>query len=129
MQVADVFVFFSLQILQVKAERDREMREQMKRQLEIAEDHLHDAIAAKEKEMTRKNQRLLDEKVETERNAYKLKLAEMISRMNAVEAALSSKSIFHSEPKIKGSFSQRCTKTKLSYIIISSLISIVLNCL
>lgn len=62
----------------------------MKRQLEAAEDYLHDAMEAKEKEMARKTQRLIDERVEVEKNAYKVKLAEMVGRMQGVEAALSS---------------------------------------
>lgn len=79
-----------MKILGVKAEQERAIKVQMKRQLEAAEDYLHDAMEAKEKEMARKTQRLIDEKVEIERNSYKTKLAEMVGRMQGVEAALSS---------------------------------------
>lgn len=62
----------------------------MKRQLEAAEDYLQDAMEAKEKEIMRKTQRTIDEKVEEEKNAYKTKLAEMVGRMQGIESALKS---------------------------------------
>ncbi|KAK6622543.1 hypothetical protein RUM44_002355 [Polyplax serrata] len=87
----DLFQDLQKKILGVKAEQERAIKVQMKRQLEAAEDYLHDAMEAKEKEMARKTQRLIDEKVEIERNSYKTKLAEMVGRMQGVEAALSSR--------------------------------------
>lgn len=72
----------------------------MKRQLEAAEDYLHDVMEAKEKEMARKHQRQIDEKVEGERHAYNTKLAEIIGRMKGVERSLMSKFEMYKIPSL-----------------------------
>lgn len=84
----DLYKDLQRKILTVRAEQERDIKLQMKRQLEAAEDYLHDVMEAKEKETARKHQRQIDEKVEVERHAYNTKLAEIIGRMKGVEHSL-----------------------------------------
>lgn len=76
------------QLLAIRAELERNLRNQMKRQSEAHTDHLADALAQKEVEMKRKFQRELDEKITTEQAAYKLQLAAMLGKLKGMDAAL-----------------------------------------
>lgn len=75
-------------LLAIRAELERDLRNQMKRQSEAHTDHLTDALAQKEVEMKRKFQRELDEKITTEQAAYKLQLAAMLGKLKGMDAAL-----------------------------------------
>ncbi|XP_062702219.1 MICOS complex subunit Mic60-like isoform X1 [Aedes albopictus] len=75
-------------LLAIRAELERNLRNQMKRQSEAHTDHLADALAQKEVEMKRKFQRELDEKITTEQAAYKLQLAAMLGKLKGMDAAL-----------------------------------------
>ncbi|XP_062535862.1 MICOS complex subunit Mic60 isoform X2 [Armigeres subalbatus] len=75
-------------LLAIRAELERNLRNQMKRQSEAHTDHLADALAQKEVEMKRKFQRELDEKITTEQAAYKLQLASMLGKLKGMDAAL-----------------------------------------
>lgn len=75
-------------LLAIRAELERNLRSQMKRQSEAHTDHLADALAQKEVEMKRKFQRELDEKITTEQAAYKLQLAAMLGKLKGMDAAL-----------------------------------------
>lgn len=67
---------------------ERDLRNQLKRQLDAHADHLTDAIAKKETEMKRKFDRELNEKVTTEQNAYQMKLAAMYGKLKGIDTAL-----------------------------------------
>lgn len=75
-------------LLAIRADLERNLRNQMKRQSEAHTDHLTDALAQKEVEMKRKFQRELDEKITTEQAAYKLQLAAMLGKLKGMDAAL-----------------------------------------
>lgn len=75
-------------LLSIRADLERDLRNQMKRQSEAHTDHLTDALAQKEVEMKRKFQRELDEKITTEQAAYKLQLAAMLGKLKGMDAAL-----------------------------------------
>lgn len=75
-------------LLAIRAELERDLRNQMKRQSEAHTDHLTDALAQKEVEMKRKFQRELDEKITTEQAAYKLQLAAMLGKLKGMDVAL-----------------------------------------
>lgn len=75
-------------LLNIRADLERTMRSQMKRQSEAHTDHLADALTQKEVEMKRKFQRELDEKITTEQAAYKLQLAAMLGKLKGMDAAL-----------------------------------------
>lgn len=75
-------------LLAIRAELERNLRAQMKRQSEAHTDHLNDALSQKEVEMKRKFQRELDEKITTEQAAYKLQLAAMLGKLKGMDAAL-----------------------------------------
>lgn len=75
-------------LLAIRADLERNMRSQMKRQSEAHTDHLADALTQKEVEMKRKFQRELDEKITTEQAAYKLQLAAMLGKLKGMDAAL-----------------------------------------
>lgn len=75
-------------LLAIRADLERNLRNQMKRQSEAHTDHLTDALAQKEIEMKRKFQRELDEKITTEQAAYKLQLAAMLGKLKGMDAAL-----------------------------------------
>lgn len=75
-------------LLAIRADLERDLRNQMKRQSEAHTDHLTDALAQKEVEMKRKFQRELDEKITTEQAAYKLQLAAMLGKLKGMDAAL-----------------------------------------
>lgn len=75
-------------LLAIRAELERDLRNQMKRQSEAHTDHLTDALAQKEVEMKRKFQRELTEKITTEQAAYKLQLAAMLGKLKGMDAAL-----------------------------------------
>ncbi|XP_058813536.1 MICOS complex subunit Mic60 isoform X2 [Topomyia yanbarensis] len=75
-------------LLAIRADLERDLRSQMKRQSEAHSDHLADALTQKELEMKRKFQRELDEKITTEQAAYKLQLAAMLGKLKGMDSAL-----------------------------------------
>uniref|UniRef100_U5EIL2 MICOS complex subunit MIC60 n=1 Tax=Corethrella appendiculata TaxID=1370023 RepID=U5EIL2_9DIPT len=75
-------------ILQIRADIEKELRNQMKRQSEAHVDHLKEALGIKEKEMRRIFDRELNEKITSEQAAYKLQLAEMVGKLKGMDAAL-----------------------------------------
>ncbi|XP_026479933.1 MICOS complex subunit Mic60-like [Ctenocephalides felis] len=72
----------------LRADGERDLRRQMKLQAEAHADHIRDAVLLKEKEMERKAQRLLDERLAAEKEEYKLQLAAMVGRLRGVDSAL-----------------------------------------
>lgn len=79
---------FNFQIFKIKAETERSLREQLKKQIEAHTDHLNDAIAQKEAEMKRLFARELDEKVADERASYNTQLAAMLGKLKGMDSAL-----------------------------------------
>jgi MICOS complex subunit MIC60 len=76
------------QILKIKAETEKNLREQLKKQIEAHSDHLNDALATKEVEMKRLFARELDEKLANERASYNTQLAEMLGKLKGMDSAL-----------------------------------------
>ncbi|XP_049860791.1 MICOS complex subunit Mic60 isoform X2 [Schistocerca gregaria] len=79
---------FQKKSLGLKAEAERELRTQLKRQAEAHSDHLHDALALREVELSRKYQRTADERIAEEQAKYKLQIASMMGRLKGLETAL-----------------------------------------
>ncbi|XP_049810649.1 MICOS complex subunit Mic60 isoform X2 [Schistocerca nitens] len=79
---------FQKKSLGLKAEAERELRMQLKRQAEAHSDHLHDALALREVELSRKYQRTADERIAEEQAKYKLQIASMMGRLKGLETAL-----------------------------------------
>lgn len=75
-------------ISKIKADSEKELRQQLKRQTEAHVDHINDALSQKETELRRTFTRELDEKITTEKAAYKLQLASMLGKLKGMEAAL-----------------------------------------
>lgn len=79
------------QIFKIKAEIEKNLRDQLKKQIEAHTDHLNDALAQKEAEMKRKFARELDEKVANERASYNTQLAAMLGKLKGMDSALKGK--------------------------------------
>ncbi|XP_050338845.1 MICOS complex subunit Mic60 isoform X1 [Bactrocera neohumeralis] len=75
-------------IFQIRADSEKQLRQQLKKQAEAHMDHLNDAIAMKESEMKRNFTRELEDKLATEKANYKLQLAAMVGKMRGMDAAL-----------------------------------------
>ncbi|XP_037909381.1 MICOS complex subunit Mic60 isoform X2 [Hermetia illucens] len=75
-------------VSRIIAESEKELKKQLKRQSEAHVDHLHDALTQKETELRRTFMRELDEKISTEKAAYKLQLASMLGKLKGMDAAL-----------------------------------------
>ncbi|XP_017483076.1 PREDICTED: MICOS complex subunit Mic60 isoform X1 [Rhagoletis zephyria] len=75
-------------IFQIRADSEKQLRQQLKRQAEAHIDHLNDALAMKESEMKRSFTRELEDKLATEKANYKLQLAAMVGKMRGMDAAL-----------------------------------------
>ncbi|XP_029404494.2 MICOS complex subunit Mic60 isoform X1 [Bactrocera dorsalis] len=75
-------------IFQIRADSEKQLRQQLKKQAEAHSDHLNDAIAMKESEMKRNFTRELEDKLATEKANYKLQLAAMVGKMRGMDAAL-----------------------------------------
>lgn len=75
-------------IVKIKAEAERNLRDQLKKQIEAHTDHLSDAISQKESEMRRIFNREMDEKLANERASYNTQLAIMLGKIKGMDAAL-----------------------------------------
>lgn len=77
--------------MKIKAEAERNLRDQLKKQIEAHTDHLTDAMAQKEAEMKRLFAREMDEKLANERATYNTQLAGMLGKIKGMDAALKGK--------------------------------------
>lgn len=75
-------------LFQIRAQLEKDLRSQLKSQAEAHVEHLKDAVDLKENEMKRVFSIQLDEKLATEKAAYKLQLASMVGKLKGMEAAL-----------------------------------------
>ncbi|CAD6994257.1 MICOS complex subunit Mic60 [Ceratitis capitata] len=75
-------------IFQIRADSEKQLRQQLKKQAEAHIDHLNDALSMKESEMKRSFTRELEDKLATEKANYKLQLAAMVGKMRGMDAAL-----------------------------------------
>lgn len=76
---------FQKRMLGLRAQCERDMRVQMKRQAEAHSDHLQEAIVMKEKEMERKLQRTIDEKLQAEKIKFKEEVAAMVAKLRGID--------------------------------------------
>lgn len=74
--------------MKIKAESERSLRDQLKKQIEAHTDHLSDALSQKEAEMKRLFTREMDEKLANERASYNTQLAGMLGKIKGMDAAL-----------------------------------------
>lgn len=84
-----LLVYF--QLLVTRSDQEKELRSQLKRQLETAQDHLNDVLNAKETDLERRVTRKLDERDNAERVAYEKNVATMLSQLKALEVVLGGK--------------------------------------
>lgn len=77
-----------MQIIKIKAEADKSLRGQLKKQIEAHTDHLKDSLEQKELEMRRVFARELDEKIALERASYNTQLASMLGKLKGMDGAL-----------------------------------------
>ncbi|TMW53440.1 hypothetical protein DOY81_001438 [Sarcophaga bullata] len=75
-------------IFQIRADAEKQLRQQLKHQAEAHIDHLKDAVSTKENEMKRSFSKELEDKLATEKANYKLQLAAMLGKMRGMDAAL-----------------------------------------
>lgn len=75
-------------ILRIKAETERNLRDQLKKQIEAHTDHLNDALSQKEAEMKRLFNREMDERLANERASYNTQLAIMLGKIKGMDSAL-----------------------------------------
>lgn len=75
-------------IFQIRADAEKQLRQQLKHQAEAHVDHLKDALALKENEMKRNYTKELEDKLASEKASYKLQLAAMLGKMRGMDAAL-----------------------------------------
>ncbi|KAL5284237.1 IMMT family protein [Megaselia abdita] len=75
-------------LFMIRAQMEKDLRYQLKSQSEAHVEHLKDAVDLKESEMKRVFNIQLDEKLATEKAAYKLQLASMVGKLKGMEAAL-----------------------------------------
>lgn len=81
-------------IFQIRADAEKQLRQQLKHQAEAHIDHLKDAVSTKESEMKRSFTKELEDKLATEKANYKLQLAAMLGKMRGMDAALKGKILF-----------------------------------
>jgi len=74
--------------LRIKAETERNLRDQLKKQIEAHTDHLNDALSQKEAEMKRLFNREMDERLANERASYNTQLAIMLGKIKGMDSAL-----------------------------------------
>ncbi|KAJ9580047.1 hypothetical protein L9F63_004284, partial [Diploptera punctata] len=79
---------FQKRALQLRAEGETEVRQQLRRQAQAHSDHIADVLAVKEAEMERELRRVQDEKIAAEKAEYKMQLAAMLGRMRGIDDAL-----------------------------------------
>ena len=77
-----------MQALQLRADAENEVRQQLRRQAQAHSDHIADVLAVKEAEMERELRRVQEEKMAAEQAEYKLHLAAMLGRMRGIDDAL-----------------------------------------
>lgn len=78
-------------IFQIRADAEKQLRQQLKQQAEAHVDHLNEAIAIKEDEMKRNFSKEMEDKLLLEKANYKLQLAAMLGKMRGMDAALQGK--------------------------------------
>lgn len=78
-------------IVKIKAESERNLRDQLKKQIEAHTDHLNDALSQKEAELKRIFEREMDEKLANERASYNTQLAGMLGKIKGMDSALQGK--------------------------------------
>ncbi len=74
--------------MKIRAESEKNLRDQLKKQIEAHTDHLSDALSQKEAEMKRLFTREMDEKLANERASYNTQLAGMLGKIKGMDAAL-----------------------------------------
>lgn len=74
--------------MRIKAETERNLRDQLKKQIEAHTDHLNDALSQKEAEMKRLFNREMDERLANERASYNTQLAIMLGKIKGMDSAL-----------------------------------------
>ncbi|XP_039275816.1 MICOS complex subunit Mic60-like [Nilaparvata lugens] len=87
---------FQKRTLNLRAECERDIRIQLKRQAEAHSDHLQEAMALKEKEVERRLHRKVEEKIIEERTKFKEELAGMVGRLKGLDEAIKSESLLFS---------------------------------
>lgn len=75
-------------VFKIRADAEKQLRQQLKQQAEAHIDHLADAIALKEAELKRSFSQELEDKLSVEKANYKLQLASMLGKMRGMDAAL-----------------------------------------
>lgn len=81
--------------MKIKAEAERNLRDQLKKQIEAHTDHLEDALSQREQQMKRKFNREMDEKLANERASYNTQLAMMLGKIKGMDQALKGKFLNH----------------------------------
>ncbi|KAL0811331.1 hypothetical protein ABMA28_009744 [Loxostege sticticalis] len=79
---------FQMKALEVQAEANRKLKEELKKQYEIQQEILQDRLNNKEKEIMGKFSRSVSEQVERERVLFKSELAAMAGKLKAIEQTL-----------------------------------------
>ncbi|XP_059050550.1 MICOS complex subunit Mic60-like [Achroia grisella] len=79
---------FQKRSLEIQADANRKLKEQLKKQFEIQQEVLQDKLAKKEKEVLGKFNRTVSEQVEKERVVFKRELASMAGKLKAIEQTL-----------------------------------------
>uniref|UniRef100_A0A1A9VAH5 MICOS complex subunit MIC60 n=1 Tax=Glossina austeni TaxID=7395 RepID=A0A1A9VAH5_GLOAU len=75
-------------ILNIRADSEKQLRQQLKKQAEAHTDHLQDVVNMKEGELKRQYTRELEDKMATEKANYKLQLAAMLGKIRGMDAAM-----------------------------------------
>uniref|UniRef100_A0A1B0AF28 MICOS complex subunit MIC60 n=1 Tax=Glossina pallidipes TaxID=7398 RepID=A0A1B0AF28_GLOPL len=75
-------------IQNIRAESEKELRQQLKKQAEAHTDHLQDVANMKESELKRQYTRELEDKMATEKANYKLQSAAMLFKIRGMDAAM-----------------------------------------
>lgn len=91
-----MFVDNQKRIYHIRADYERQLREQLKHQAEAHVDHLNDVMILKESELKRMYDQELENKMATEKAEYKLQLASMLGKMRGMDAALQGNYFFYS---------------------------------
>lgn len=80
-------------ILQIRCNAEKQLRQQLKQQAVAHIDHLNDAISLKEFELRSNFSRELDEKLASEKAAFKLQLATMLGKLQGIDSALKARAV------------------------------------
>uniref|UniRef100_A0A1A9W3S9 MICOS complex subunit MIC60 n=1 Tax=Glossina brevipalpis TaxID=37001 RepID=A0A1A9W3S9_9MUSC len=75
-------------ILTIRADAEKQLRLQLKKQAEAHMDHLQDVVNMKESELKRQYTRELEDKMANEKANYKLQLAAMLGKIRGMDAAM-----------------------------------------